>query len=322
MPPDLLVYCMVFLYCLAVSWYVFIQKYFGIFFAAGIVLGLGLPDFFQPVSENVILILAAVMSLTFLTIDLKAAWANLKRFHTVGAALFISKAVIPLLLYFAARPLGDAVSIGVLLLALTPFAAVSPTLTKLIGGDTEFIILCQVSNTLLAPFYMPALLLLYAGAEIDIDAVQMMKTLVFMILIPFGISLVLRPLVPRVIERTKKYYSAVTILLISLLLAGVLSGAAGPITENPLKTLLPAGLTFALGALLSAAGWFVFFFLDRRKRIGLSVSNLYMNIALTAVIATGFFGPDVILFILLYEIPANLFPALLGRIFRERIPSE
>lgn len=311
-----------FLYCGAVSWYGFIQKYFGLFFAAGIALGLWLPGFFRPVSEHVILILSVVMSLTFLSIDLKAAWENLKRFHNVGAALLISKAVFPLLLYFAARPFGEAVSIGVLLLGLTPFAAVSPTLTKLIGGDTEFIIICQVAVTLLAPFYMPALLLLFAGASIEVDVLQMMKTLIFLILIPFGISLVLRPLIKPVIAATKKYYSALTILLITLLLTGLLSGAAEPIMSNPLKALPMGIIAFVLGMVLSAAGWFGFFFLDRRKRIGLSVANLYMNIGLTAVIAAGFFGADVMLFILLYELPANLFPGILGRIFSRGLPNK
>ncbi len=300
------------------SWYAFIQKYFGAFFAAGLALGLFFPDFFSPVSERVVLILGTVMTMIFLTIDLKSVILNLKRFHHIGAALFVSKAVFPLLIYLAARPLGEPVSIGVLLLCLTPFAAVSPTITRIIGGDTEFIIICQVLLTLLSPFYMPALLLLYAGAVIELDILQMMKTLVFLILIPFGISLVLRPLLKKAVERTKKYYGAFTIILISVLLSGLLSGASEPITANPLRALPLAGLAVGLGVILSAAGWFGFFFLDRKKRIGLSAANLYMNVGLTAVIAAGFFGAETMLFILLYELPANLLPAALGRIFKDK----
>ena len=301
------------------NWYKFIQKYFGAFFALGIALGLLLPDFFIPVSERVLLILGIVITLTFLTIDLKAAATNLRRLHHLGAALIISKAVLPLILYLAARPLGDAVSIGVLLLSLTPFASVSPTLTKIVGGDTEFVLLCMVLTTLLAPLYMPFLLLLYAGAEIELDVLQMMKTLFLLIIIPFGISLVLRPLFKRAIETTKRYYGAVTILLITLLLTGLLAGVSEPIMADPLKALPMAGWAILLGTLLSSAGWFLFFFLDRKKRLGLSVANLYMNIGLTAVIAASFFEADVMLFIMMYELPANLMPALIGKISRSHV---
>lgn len=305
------------MYCWSVSWYGFIQKYFGVFFTAAMALGLFLPEFFMPVSERIILILSTVMTLTFLTVDLKSVWKNLKRLHEIGAIVLFSKAVIPLLLYLAAAPFGQTFSIGVLLLGLTPFAAVSPTLAGLIGGDTEYVIVCQVASTLLAPIYMPALLLFYAGAEITVDAVQMFKTLFFLIIIPFGISLVIRPVIPKLILKTKKYFSALTILLISLLITGIMSGASEPIMENPLKAVPLTGAVFVLGAVLAATGWFVFFFMDMRKRIGLSVASLYVNIGLTAVIAAEFFEPEVMLLVVLYELPANIFPAIMKRIFSE-----
>jgi len=301
-------------YCKSVNWYKFVQKFFGLFFATGMALGFFFPGFYMPVAERTILILGTVITLTFLTIDFRAAASNLKRFHNIGAVVLISKLLLPFVLYQLAKPLGTDISLGVLLLTLTPFASVSPTLTRIIGGDTEFIILSQVLLTLLAPFYMPFLLLLYAGAVIEIDVFQMMRSLLFLILIPFVLSLILRPLFKKAVERTKKYYSAVNILLISLLLTGLISMAADDIKSNLIIALPMTGWVIILGIILTFAGWYCFFFMDRKKRLGLAVGNVYMNIGLTAVIAAGFFSSEVIMFVLLYEIPANLLPALLGRL--------
>ena len=277
----------------------------------GIALGLFFPETFTPVSNRALLILSAVMVLVFLTIDIKAAMENIRKFHNIAAVLLITKGLLPFLLYLAAKPLGSDVSMAVLLLGLTPFAAVSPTLCRLLGGDTEFILLNQIIQTLLAPLYMPFMLLLIAGADIDFNVMHMVRILVFLILIPFGISLVVRPLFRKAVNRTRKYYSAVTILLISLLLSGLLTDASGPVLADPLRALPFTGISFLLSAILCAGGYFLFFFMDKRKRIGVSVASLYMNIGLTAVIAGQFFGPGVLLFILIYELPANLMPPLL-----------
>ena len=296
------------------KWYSFVQKYFGLFFAVGLTLGLIFPDFFIPVAGRVMLILSTVMTLVFLSVDLKAAVANLKKFHNIALVFLITKAVLPFLLFHLFKPFGTEIAMAVLLLSLTPFAAISPTLTKILKGDTEFILLVQIIMTLTAPLYMPFLIFLIAGAEIELNILQMMKTLVFLILIPFGISLVIRPLFPGAVKKTKKYFGAVTILLIALLITGLIAGAAAPITAEPLKALPMTGISVLLAVILILSGWFGFFFLDRKKRIGISVSNLYMNIGLAAVVASGFFSDTVVLFVLIYELPSNLLPQLLGRL--------
>ncbi|MDC7226140.1 MAG: bile acid:sodium symporter [Spirochaetales bacterium] len=296
------------------KWHSFIQKYFGLFFAAGMALGFIFPGRFISVADRTMLILGTVMTLTFISIDLQAVAANLKKFHNIGAVVIISKVVLPFLIYRLSLPLGQDISIGVLLLCLTPFAGVSPTLTQIVGGDTEFIMLSQVVLTLLAPFYMPFLMMLYAGAAVEIDPFAMMKSLLFLIIVPFTLSLVLKPLLRRLIERTRGYFGAVNILLISLLLTGLLALAADDIKANPAVALPMTGIVFILGIIMVLTGWFCFFFLDRSKRIGLAVGNVYMNIGLTAVVAAGFFSSEVIMFVMLYELPANLLPALIGRI--------
>lgn len=292
----------------------FIQKYSAAFFAAGMVSGFFFSDFFMPVSDHILLIIAVIITLTFLTIDFNAAAHHLRSFHKIGAAVIISKLVLPFILYHAAKPLGPDISIAVLLLALTPFAGITPTFTTLVGGDTEFILVNHVLQTLIAPLYMPALLLLYAGAQIELDVFSMVKTLLFLTIIPFTVSLVIRHFFKKTIEQTKKYYGPANIMLITLLLTGMIATAAEPVKANPMTALPMAGWAIVLGIILVLAGWFCFFFLDRPKRIGLAVSNLYMNIGLSAVLASSFFSPGVLMFILLYELPANLFPGIIGKI--------
>ena len=90
--------------------------------------------------------------------------------------------------------------------------------------------------------------------------------------------------------------------------------SADSVRANPLTALPMTAWAFVLGIILILAGWFCFFFMDRKKRTGIAIGNLYMNIGLSAVLAVNFFGPGVLMFILIYELPANLLPGLLGKI--------
>lgn len=296
------------------NWYLFVQKFFGIFFATGIALGLFFPDTLIVLADHSLLILGIVMTMTFLTIDLDAALHNLKRLHVTGIVILITKALVPFVLFHLTRPLGENISIAVLLLSLTPFAAISPTLAKIVGGDAEFILIQQILQTLISPLYMPFLFMLIAGSSINIDVMSMVRILVFLVLIPFGISIFVRLTLKKFMLKTRKFYPAISILLISVLLSGLLASAAEPIKADPLKALPLAGWAFALAIVLMLLGWFVFFFLDKKKRLGIVVAHVYPNIGLTAVLAAGFFGPEVLLFVLIYELPANLLPSIVSRI--------
>lgn len=300
------------------SWYGFIQKYFGIFLCLGLGIGLIFPSFFKPVSSYALPILGIVMLITFISIDIQHAISSLSKFHNIALVFLLTKAIIPLLLYHLSKPLGSEISIAIFMLGITPFASISPTLTGLLGGDTEFILLNQVLMTLLAPLYMPFLIMLVLGADVQLNPVQMIKTLVSLIFIPFVLSLLIRPIFKKAINRTKKYYGAINILLIMIFLCVLLSTAAEKILKNPLHNLPLLGWGYMLGFFLIISGWLLTFFLDRKKRIGLSVANSYMNIGLTAAVAAGFFGYEVLLFILVYEIPANTLPVLMREIITHR----
>ncbi len=293
------------------SWYGFIQKYFGLFFGLGILIGLIFSSVFGGYKNLVLPLLGTVMLFTFLSIDIRQALSNLKKFHNIAAVFIITKVILPILLYHLAKPLGADISIAVFMLCITPFASISPTLTTLLEGDTEFILLNQILMTLLAPFYMPILIMLVLGAEVQLNPVQMVKTLTYLIFVPFALSLIIRPLLKSAVLKTKKYFGAINILLIMAVICILLATAAGSILENPLQTLPQLGLSYLLGVILILSGLFIPFFLDRKKRIGLSVSVLYMNVGLTAVVASGFFSPEVLLFILIYEIPVNTLPTLM-----------
>jgi BASS family bile acid:Na+ symporter len=185
-------------------------------------------------------------------------------------------------------------------------------------GDTAFLLVQLVISSLLTPFLFPLMLKLVAGAVISLDTMDMMVMLMKLIFIPFVLSLLLRKFGPSIIEETKHRYGGISVLLITILLLGIVAKGSPTIKGRLLESLPEIGLAFLLGLFLIASGYFPFLFLEKEKRICLALGNLFMNVGLTLVIASQYFSADVVLFCLVYELPANTLPVAMQRLFAEK----
>ena len=63
---------------------------------------------------------------------------------------------------------------------------------------------------------------------------------------------------------------------------------------------------FTVSALLHTIGWFIFWKGKLKDNIAGSLSLGYMNLSLATVLAAQYFGPEVLLVVLLFELPWDL----------------
>lgn len=299
------------------SWIDFIKKHFSLFYLLGILVGYIFSGPLRFLEHAIIPLLAVVMTLSFLSIDIGSLKAAAASVHIYLLIIGVFKVLLPGLLYFAVLPFSPEIALALLLLTATSMAIISTVLTDLLSGDTAFILMLVVFSTLIAPFQMPLVLRLFAGRDIEIDALSMMITLIKLILVPFGISMIIRFLLPNLVKKTKYSYSAVSVLLSTAVLMAVLTNGADYIRSDLGRVPLMLGPVFAFGGLNAMLGYHGLFLLSKKRRIGLSVSTLYMNIGLSVIIAVKYFSPAVLMFCVLYELPANTIPGLIKR-FRNR----
>ena len=257
-----------------------------------------------------LMILGTIMVLSFLSLDLSLISKEIKNPGILGIALVVTKFVVPGLLYLLIFPFSPVLAVAVLLIGATPAATVSPTLTRICGGNGEFALVILVLTALISPFTLPATMKLFTGIALEIDFLEMTKTLFQMIFIPFLISLGLRRFFPGGVEKSKIHLGPWSVLLVFILILGLMAHGADDIREN--LNLVPAYLAAALGlgVVQGLSGALLLIFLDRKRRISLAVGLIYVNVGLSIVLAAKYFSTPVLVFTLLYEVPANLFPGL------------
>lgn len=299
----------------------FIQRHFALFLISAIVLGYLFPKPFDFLYDCSLFILGTVMVLSFLSLDLSSLKREIRRPGSLAVTLVIAKFLIPGLLFLVIRPFHPTLAVAVLLVSATPFATVSPAISRLCGGHGEFSLVLLVITTLLSPLTLPATMRLFAGASLAIDLPGMAKTLLQLIIAPFLIAHLLHRFLPGPVEKQKANYGSYSVILIFVLLLGLIARGAPEIRANLSLIPLYGGAVMVLGIVLGLSGGFLFFPLTREKRISLSVGLIYVNVGLSILLAAKYFSPPVMLFALLYEIPANLLPGIVKAVTAAKSPA-
>jgi bile acid:Na+ symporter, BASS family len=201
--------------------------------------------------------------------------------------VIVPLAALGLLLLFHAAPL---VAAGFLIAAVCPGAPYGPPFTGMAKGNVALavglMILLAGSSALVAPLLLRLLLPLASGdAEVQIDVVKMIGTLLGAQLLPLGIGLFLRQRHPGLADRLQKPAQRLTVLLNLALLAIILTVQFKTLIEIPLRAFLSMTAFVAAGL---AAGWLLGG-ADRGDRTALAMATAVRNVAVTLVIAAASF---------------------------------
>lgn len=156
----------------------------------------------------------------------------LKNKKLVALALLVNFVLVPLLAYAVLfiLPVGEGVRIGLILLATAAGAPFLPKLAEVAKGDIAFsvglMLLLMVGSVIYLPLVLPLAL-----EGVDVDALQIAKSLVITMLLPLFVGLFLRAksealslgCQPYVVKLSNLALILLTVLLVSLNFSNILS---------------------------------------------------------------------------------------------------
>ena len=101
--------------------------------------------------------------------------------------------VMPLLAYTVGTILGlpNEIKIGLILVGCCPGGVSSNIMSFLCNGDVPFSVGMTTASTLLSPILTPILVLFLAGAQIEVNAIGMFKSIIQSVIIPILIGFIL-----------------------------------------------------------------------------------------------------------------------------------
>ncbi|GFZ79336.1 bile acid:sodium symporter family protein [Nesterenkonia alkaliphila] len=142
------------------------------------------------------------------------------------------------------------IAVGVILLGCVPGGTTSNVVTYLARGDVALSVTLTSVSTMLAPLVTPLLTLWLAGQYMPLDAMGMAQSILQIVLLPVLGGLVIRLLLPRLVEKLLPLLPWVSITAIAIVVAFVVSGSADRIVEAGLIVLAAVILHNILGMAL------------------------------------------------------------------------
>lgn len=286
----------------------FIESHFGLLMAASIGLALLFPYFSQAMRPLLEPALMFILFLVFLKVDVLEVLHGLKQFklmvYVIGAFLFF----IPIFIYSITQFFSPEFALGLLLLTSMPAGMAAPALTDFLKGNTALTMIITLITSLFAPFTVPLIFSLFHFNGVSVDALEMFKTLFFLILIPMIASHVAKHYFRTSIDRLKPTFSAMNVLILCLILYSVIGEHQSFIFSDPSLIVKELIVLYGFFIFLHVLGYFLASGRSPQDKIAFLVSRAYMNNSLAIVLAAKFFSPSIVLMMVLSEIPWSTLP--------------
>lgn len=257
-----------------------------------VAIGLVLGNRISWMKPGVTYLFACMTFLGTMKISIKEIGDTLKKPAFLIAFALGSYIIMPLIAELAglAFSFGDKDLIsGYNLMRAIPTGVVCTIWTMILSGNLAASISILMLDTLLAPFLTPLLLRIFTGEAIAIDSIGMMKSLLFMVLIPSVLGLIFNHFCKNFIDEDLGPISnPLSKLLLVMVIAINTSNVANKIIENlsfsyifiALGSLALAIVGFPIGYLLSKL-----FHLDPTKSVSVTMTIALRNVSAALVLA-------------------------------------
>lgn len=303
----------------------FIGTHLMLIVPAGVLVGVLFPQVLLPIKPFVPTLFAFMTLQSSLSNDLAAMRVAIRRPAAMLITLLVVHAIMPLAVFGLASAIfgtGSPTALGMLLEYTVPIGASTVMWIGIFSGELALGLSTLLLSTVISPFSIPLTLKLLAGTTVQIDALSMMGNMAYMVAIPALVATVANELSH---GRAKQTVVPATTPLARLVLPVIVATNATGISE-PLHNLTPrlVGI-MALMLCLAVTSFFVGMALARRlgkgdnaRFVAVSFCCGIRNVTAGAVLASQYFGPEVMFPAIIATPFQQVLAALFGRIM-ERV---
>jgi len=253
---------------------------------AGAVAAFWLPELFLPFGQVFKGLFAITMFALGVVLEPAELRETLRHPGRIGLGVFTQYTVMPALAFAVATIAGlpPAVALGFIIVGAAPGAMASNVIVYLAGGAVAFSIAMTTVATFLSPLLTPALVEWLGGRLLPIPFWGMLKTILFIVVLPLGAGMLLHRRLGRLRALAGEIAPALAALAIIIICSYAVAANHARIRTVGLDVF---ALVVLLNALGYAAGWFLarLYRFDFRHRLALAIEIGMQNAGLGVVLA-------------------------------------
>jgi predicted Na+-dependent transporter len=125
------------------------------------------------------------------------------------------------------------------------------------------------------------------------------------VFLPMILSQVIKKYFPDSIKKTQHLFTSLNVLLLFSFVYLAISSQRNYILENPAGMVWKIAVLYIVFILLHIIGYLICFKQRKENKIAVSIGAAYMNNGMAIVLATSYFKPEVLVLMVLSELPWN-----------------
>ncbi|MCB1784420.1 MAG: hypothetical protein KDI13_10555 [Alphaproteobacteria bacterium] len=278
----------------------FIERHFTLVLLMAFVIGLTAPGLSSIPKYAVPVILASIILFSCSKITLQDF--KTFRLRDVIGFYLLRFCVLPAILFLISSLILPGYTYALFLLALLPCGATLPALMTIMGGKPALGLSATTLTSALAPLTIPLAFMLVGSTNIEIDILGMFKTLLLMIICPVVIYFSTLRRFSTIANTMRTNASAASCLLISGVVALVMSYQQDRFFEDPELLVISIIIGLCAYFIFYASGWFFSRSHERSSQISYALMGGNNNIGLGISLAVLYFPPHESLILILWEI--------------------
>ena len=304
----------------------FIGEHLMVIVPVGVAIGVLFPQVLLPIKPLVPTFFALMTFQNSLSNDLAAMRVAVRRPWAIVATILIVHLLMPVVVFALSSLIfgaGSPTVAGIVLEYTVPIGASTIMWISLFAGELALGLSTLLASTLVSPFSIPFTLQALVGTTVQIDTMGMMANMAYMVAIPALAATILNEASHGWAQRTlAPATTPFSRLLLPLIVATNATGISEPLHNlTPrLVGIMALMLCFAVTAFL--VGMAVAQRLskgDDARFVALSFSCGIRNVTAGAVLASQYFGPEVMFPAIIATPFQQVLAALFGRIMERRL---
>ncbi len=291
----------------------FVQRHAVWFWAAALFIGLAFQELAHLIRPVVFPLAVMTMMMTMTRVDWMDVLVFARRpglWLTIGLMTMV---IAPIGIWGLLEIIGvsGAPATGIVLVAAAPPLLSSLTYSIFLGLEGALAVTVSVPLNLISPLVLPFLLIEILGLDLTLSLETLTWRLALMIGLSFGGAWVIRRLKPAISRASHAHYTeSAMVLFMTTFGIGVMDGVVAVIAAEPLKVFTFALIAVGINAGLQLFGIVVTWRLGRKIALtsGLVVGCRNVMLVIGAVATT--VQPDLMLYLVVSQLPLYVFPAL------------
>ena len=250
------------------------------------------PPLFMIFKQSFLWFFAATMFAVGVVLEPRELTETVRHPGQIAAGLATQFSVMPLLGFAAAllAPVSPQVALGFIIVACAPGAMASNVIVYLAGGAVAYSVALTTLATLASPLVTPSLVKWLGGVFVDIPFWPMVRTIVWMVVLPLLCGMGVRRLLGARLDAVRDLAPAVAAIAIVIICSYAVAANQARIAEVGAWVLV---MVIAVNALGYLAGWWLaaLYGFDHRHRLTLAIEIGMQNAGLGVALALEHFEP-------------------------------